>query len=49
MAAQLMTTNARDARGLKLWMARATSSLPDPVGPITNTVVSRRANRRAAR
>src|SRR3981189_3553775 len=49
MAAQLITTNARVARRLKLWIARATNSLPDPVGPVINTVVSRRAMSRAPR
>ena len=37
MAAQLMATNGPALRGLRLWMARATSSLPVPLSPVTST------------
>ena len=43
MAAQLTLTNARAARADRLWIARATSSLPVPVSPVISTVESVRA------
>ena len=39
IAAQLIFTNVRSRRGLRLWMARAKSSLPVPVSPRSSTVV----------
>src|SRR5207245_1727054 len=39
MAAQLILTKVRSRRGLRLWMARAKSSLPVPVSPRSSTVV----------
>ena len=38
MAAQLTATNERAARALRRWMRRATSSLPVPDSPMTNTL-----------
>ena len=38
MAAQFKRTKVRSRRGLRLWMARAISSLPVPVSPCSNTV-----------
>src|SRR5262247_2425013 len=40
MAAQLTLTKARADRGDRLWIARATSSLPVPVSPVISTVES---------
>src|SRR5215469_14505245 len=40
MAAQLIFTKVRSRRGLRLWMARAKSSLPVPVSPSSSTVVA---------
>ena len=40
MAAQFSLTNVRPRRPLRLWMARAISSLPVPVSPWINTVES---------
>ena len=40
MAAQLIATNGPWARALRLWRARATSSLPVPLSPVTNTDAS---------
>ena len=37
-AAQLTATKGFETRGLFLWMARATSSLPVPVSPVMRTV-----------
>ena len=37
MAAALTVTNGRACRGLHAWIARATSSLPVPVSPVTRT------------
>ncbi len=37
-AAQFTATKGLEARGLFLWMARATSSLPVPVSPVIRTV-----------
>ena len=39
-APQLTGTNARAERGPWRWMARATSSLPVPVSPVTSTGAS---------
>ena len=39
-AAQLMVTSGLSRRGLPAWMARATTSLPVPLGPRTSTVAS---------
>ena len=38
MAAQFSLTNVRSRRPLRLWMARAISSLPVPVSPRIRTV-----------
>ena len=38
MAAQLMATNGLSRRGERLWMARATSSLPVPDSPVMATL-----------
>ncbi len=46
MAAQLMATNGRSARGLLRWMAWATSSFPVPLSPWIRTVESVGATRR---
>ncbi len=43
MAAQLTFTNGPARRAEKWWIARATSSLPVPVSPVTRTVTSTRA------
>ena len=43
--AQLTAMNARSARGLLVWMARATSSLPTPLSPVMRTLASDRAMR----
>ena len=40
IAAQLIATNGFDARALLSWMARATSSLPVPLSPVTSTVAA---------
>ena len=40
IAAQLMLTKGRDARGDRLWIARAMSSFPVPVSPVMRTVES---------
>ncbi len=40
MAAQLTLTNAHEERRDLLWIARAISSLPVPVSPVTNTLAS---------
>ena len=45
MAAQLSVTNGPSRRGLVLWMARATSSLPDPLSPRISTVADVPATR----
>ena len=45
MAPQLTATNSPAARGLRSWMARATSSLPTPLSPETSTVVRDGATR----
>ncbi len=39
-AAQFTFTSGRSRRGLRSWIARATSSLPVPVSPSTSTVLS---------
>ena len=39
MAAQLTLMNGMSCCALRLWMARATSSLPVPVSPVINTVL----------
>ena len=39
MAAQLTVTKGILWRALRLWMARATSSLPVPVSPVMRTVL----------
>src|ERR1051326_4323159 len=39
MAVQLSGTNSLADRGLKSWIARATSSLPVPVSPVISTVL----------
>ncbi len=39
-AAQLTLTSGRSLRGLRAWIARATSSLPVPVSPRISTVAS---------
>src|SRR5712691_7581311 len=44
MAAQLILTKVRSWRGLRLWMARAKSSLPVPVSPRRRTVVPKGAD-----
>ena len=49
MAAQLTTAKGRPLRGLRSCSARATSSLPLPVGPVSRTVVSRGASSCALR
>ena len=38
-AAQLSLTSGRARRGLRLWIAWATSSLPTPVSPCSSTVL----------
>jgi len=38
-AAQLILTKVRSRRGLRVWMARAKSSLPVPVSPRRRTAV----------
>ena len=45
IAAQLMATNGPSLRGLRWWMALATSSLPVPLSPVMSTVVSVSATR----
>ena len=40
MAPQLTATNGRAARGLARWMARASSSLPEPLSPRSSTLAS---------
>ena len=37
MAAQFTATKGPLARGLNVWIARATNSLPVPLSPVTNT------------
>ena len=44
-AAQLTTTNGPSGRSPASWMARATSSLPVPLSPVTSTMVLPRATR----
>ena len=39
MAPQFTGTNGAEARGLRAWTARATSSLPTPLSPVIRTVV----------
>ena len=39
-AAQFTATNGPLARALAWWIARATSSLPVPLSPVSSTVVS---------
>ena len=41
IAAQLTATISESARGLAVWSARATISLPVPVSPVINAVVCR--------
>ncbi len=43
MAPQLMATNGPEPRPDRAWMARATSSLPVPLSPVTSTVVLKSA------
>ena len=43
MAPQLMGIKGRSFRRLKAWIARATSSLPVPLSPVTNTGTSEEA------
>ncbi len=38
MEAQSQTTSGRSLYGLRPWMARATTSLPVPVSPVTRTL-----------
>ena len=45
IAPQSTATNGAEARGLAWWIARATSSLPVPVSPVTSTVKSDGATR----
>ena len=45
MAVTLMATNSFCVRGLNLWMARATSSLPQPLSPVIMTAASERETR----
>src|SRR5215208_1103125 len=45
MAEQLISTNAPSRLGLNSWIARAASSLPVPVAPVTNTEASVGATR----
>ncbi len=45
MAPQLMATKGRAARGERVWIDRATSSLPTPVSPLMSTVVLKAAAR----
>ena len=45
IAAQLTETIGRSARGLARWIARATSSLPEPLSPRTSTQPGARATR----
>ena len=40
MAPQFTVTNLRRTRTLFEWMARATSSLPVPLSPVTSTLLS---------
>src|SRR5260370_26363 len=40
MAEQLMSTKGASHRGLRSWMAQATSSLPVPVAPVMRTELS---------
>ena len=48
MADVLTATNGRLARALRAWMARATSSLPTPVSPVTSTGALDRATKSIA-
>ncbi len=43
MAPQLMATNGAPLRLERVWMARATSSFPVPLSPVTSTVVLKSA------
>ena len=45
MAPQLIATKGRRARGLRSWIVRATSSLPQPDSPVMKTVASVGATR----
>ena len=45
MADVLTATNGRVARALRAWIARATSSLPTPVSPVTSTGALDRATK----
>ncbi len=45
MPAQLTGTNPTAARVLAAWMARATTSLPEPLSPVISTLASERATR----
>src|SRR5918995_3543474 len=45
MAEQLISTKALSRRGLMSWIARAASSLPVPVAPVTSTEASVGATR----
>ncbi len=45
MAAQLTLTIGRSARALARWIARATSSFPDPLSPRTSTQPEARETR----
>src|SRR5215208_8368552 len=45
MAEQLISTNALSRRELRSWIARAASSLPVPVAPVTSTEASVGATR----
>ena len=47
-AAQLIATNGPFLRGELLWIARASTSLPVPVGPLMSTVISASATRSAS-
>ena len=49
MAAALMLTKGRPARGEAPWMAWASNSLPVPVSPSSSTAASLAAARRARR
>ena len=46
IAPQSTGTNGPDARGLMRWIARATTSFPEPVSPVISTVKSVGATRR---
>ena len=40
MAPQLIVTNGLPARGERVWISRAISSLPVPVSPVISTLMS---------